>query len=111
MSVWITGTAGTLEDLSHQVDQALQDIENMAKAGNVSDRIQSAGRSQFFTDNGVLKFYNSTDKTITTAGATALLGYVSAGIVDASISQLFTDSGVLKFYNSTDETIKTVTLI
>jgi hypothetical protein len=70
MSVWITGTAQTLGELARQIDIALQQIEIMAKAGNVSDRIQSRNRSQFFTDNGVLKFYNATDQSIKIATLT-----------------------------------------
>jgi hypothetical protein len=70
MSVWIPGTARTLPELAAQVDNVFQQIEIMAKSGYVSDRLQSADRSQFLTDNGVLKFYNSTDNTIKTVTLT-----------------------------------------
>ena len=67
---WITGLTQTSEQLASQVDDALTVVEQMAKAGFVGTVVLDPNRSQFFTDEGTLKFYNATTGIIKTVDLT-----------------------------------------
>ena len=70
MSNWITSPA-SLDDLAAQVDNALSEIERMAKRAYVSNEyLPNSTRSYLFTDDGVLKFHNVTTNTISTVDLT-----------------------------------------
>ncbi len=63
---WISSNVGSMDQLVREVDNALTEIEKIAKRGFVNNgALENASGSYQYVEDGVLKFYNKDTGIVT----------------------------------------------